>query len=258
MNLKENSTLLLLFWRSKVLNADDRATAKKVQGYILPVCCSESELNASAPKAADLFQKMEKTTTHAVRHVAEEVVDLTPRLQEKVRSQAEELASLYASLQRSTAYSKLCEKRLLEVCPSHQLPVTLAHLHENENSRPPTVLGHNNPIVLNAVQRKTERDVTRKLSALNDKVQALELVKSDLSLKLKECRSQLQSKEKSVNSLTRTNHELSIRIDQLKSKVSSTSSVIPTSLDISSRQVEPYKPHYLCTISFFFLVLFFF
>lgn len=165
-------------------------------------------------------------------------IDLTPRLQEKIQNQAEELASLYASLQRSTGYSKLCEKRLLELSPSHQLPVTLSHLHDNENSRPPLTIQHSlKSTSHNAMLKKNDREVNRQLSSLTDKVRALELVRSDLGIKLKECRSQLQSKEKIANSLTRTNFELSTKLDELKSRISS-SGVISTHVEPSSRNVS--------------------
>jgi hypothetical protein len=169
---------------------------------------------------------------------------LIPKLQEKVRSQAEELASLYAGLQRSISYSKLVEKKLLEVCPGQQLPVTQAHLHDHENykpttnstSRTTTTTTTNDSNILgttsqNASQRKVEREVSRQLAVLEDKVQALEMVRADLTGKLKECRAQLTTKEKISSSLTRANHELVAQLDDLKSRLSAssnTTSATPT------------------------------
>jgi chromosome segregation ATPase len=166
---------------------------------------------------------------------------LIPKLQDKVRSQAEELASLYAGLQRSISYSKLVEKKLLEVCPGQQLPVTQAHLHDHENYKPTinstsrttttsdsNILGTTSQ---NASQRKVEREVSRQLAVLEDKVQALEMVRADLTGKLKECRAQLTTKEKISNSLTRANHELVAQLDDLKSRLSAssnTTSATPT------------------------------
>ncbi|CAM9382236.1 unnamed protein product [Ascophyllum nodosum] len=50
--------------------------------------------------------------------------DLCDRMSKKIRSQATELADLTERLQRHEAYSRLVETRLLELDPSHSLPVT--------------------------------------------------------------------------------------------------------------------------------------
>ncbi|CAN0439289.1 unnamed protein product, partial [Ectocarpus sp. 13 AM-2016] len=46
----------------------------------------------------------------------------------KIRTQAKELAVLTERLQEEAAYSRLVEKRLVELDPEHSLPVTPRHL----------------------------------------------------------------------------------------------------------------------------------
>lgn len=53
---------------------------------------------------------------------------LSSRLSSKIRAQAGQLADLTERLQQQDAYSTLVEARLLELDPSHDLPVTPCHL----------------------------------------------------------------------------------------------------------------------------------
>lgn len=46
----------------------------------------------------------------------------------KIRNQAKELAALTGRLQEEAAYSRLVEKRLVELDPEHSLPITTRHL----------------------------------------------------------------------------------------------------------------------------------
>lgn len=50
------------------------------------------------------------------------------RLSAKIRLQATELAGLTERLRHEEAYSRLVERRLLEMDPEHPLPVTPGHL----------------------------------------------------------------------------------------------------------------------------------
>lgn len=53
---------------------------------------------------------------------------LCSRLSHKIRKQATHLAHINERLQHEEAYSKLLERRLLELDPEHPLPVTPQHL----------------------------------------------------------------------------------------------------------------------------------
>lgn len=59
----------------------------------------------------------------------------TNRLGKKIRSQAAQLADLTERLIQQEAYSRLVETRLLELDPSHGLPVTPQQLERNEGGR---------------------------------------------------------------------------------------------------------------------------
>lgn len=49
-------------------------------------------------------------------------------LSKKIRTQASQLAQLNETLQQEGSYSRLLERRLLELDPEHPLPVTPQHL----------------------------------------------------------------------------------------------------------------------------------
>lgn len=49
-------------------------------------------------------------------------------LSKKIRTQASQLAQLNETLQQEGSYSRLLERRLLELDPDHPLPVTPQHL----------------------------------------------------------------------------------------------------------------------------------
>lgn len=49
-------------------------------------------------------------------------------LSKKIRTQASQLAQLNETLQQEGAYSRLLERRLLELDPEHPLPVTPQHV----------------------------------------------------------------------------------------------------------------------------------
>ncbi len=53
---------------------------------------------------------------------------LTLRLRDKIRAQARQLAELNETLQEEGCYSRLLERRLVELYPDHPLPVTPQHL----------------------------------------------------------------------------------------------------------------------------------
>lgn len=58
-------------------------------------------------------------------------------LSKKIRTQASQLAQLNETLQQEGCYSRLVERRLLELDPEHPLPVTPQHLGRGGGSSQP-------------------------------------------------------------------------------------------------------------------------
>ena len=55
----------------------------------------------------------------------------TQQIMQKLREQARELGSLRRELDSTRAYARLCEQRVLDLAPSHPLPISQAHLGQN-------------------------------------------------------------------------------------------------------------------------------
>ena len=138
-------------------------------------------------------------------------------LQGKVQRQADELATLHATLEDALAYGSLCEQRILELAPRHPLPVSATHLESlSRVTQQPTRRAPLPPNALSAEARarRLERECTDQVMSLKRHVRELEAQRADLGAKLKVTRADLAAKDREAAFLATHAQHLAQRLAQ--------------------------------------------
>ena len=162
-------------------------------------------------------------STHAASGLSEEYNEI---LQQKVRTQADELSNMHDKLSAAQSYGELCERRLLELAPDHPLPVTTESLGPPANGAEEAALKDGqqekgdrvqNPkdvsgipayvVAKNALSRKVERECEDQIFSLKKQVRGLEERNLELTTQLKRARLERDSKEREVSLLAEIIHD---------------------------------------------------